>query len=262
MHSYKNFTFPLNVYSHILCKDYGSFKYLHYGLFEKEDLDIQRAQQRASDLFFSHLPTPPCRILEVGIGLGTTLAMLAKTGYSVTGITPDENQIRYAKNLHGETLPALCVGLENFTDTQKFDLILFQESAQYIGTVNLFKKALDLLCDDGQIIIMDEMSLYKISPLEPSLPLVDDYISLGKNFGFDLIKQLDLSTQASPTNIYILDAVMRYRDNLMNDLNLSSEQIDGLIQAAKVHLSKYDSGCYGYNLLHFQKHRQIQAHEG
>ena len=91
--------------------------------------------------------------------MGTTLNKLVKAGYDVTGITPDENQIHYAKNLHGESLPAFCEKLEDFSGTRKFDLIIFQESAQYIDTASLFRKASDLLCDGGQIIIMDEMSL-------------------------------------------------------------------------------------------------------
>jgi len=122
MQPYKNFTFPLNVYSHILCKDYGDFEYLHYGLFEQDGQNIQRAQQCASDLLFSHLTPSPCRILEVGIGLGTTLSKLVKAGYDVTGITPDENQIHYAKNLHGESLPAFCKRLEDFAGARKFNL--------------------------------------------------------------------------------------------------------------------------------------------
>lgn len=84
MASYKDFTFPLNAYSHILCKDYGDFEYLHYGLFEQGNPNIKKAQQRATDLLFSHLPPCPCRVLEVGIGLGTTLSNLVKMGYDAT----------------------------------------------------------------------------------------------------------------------------------------------------------------------------------
>ncbi|MGZ4955526.1 MAG: GNAT family N-acetyltransferase [Methylobacter sp.] len=251
MSSYKNFTFPLNAYSHILCKDYGDFEYLHYGLFEQHAQDIKRAQQRATDLLFSHLPPCPCRILEVGIGLGATLSKLINAGYDATGITPDENQIHYAKNLHGETLPAFCTKLEDFSDTRKFDLILFQESAQYIDTTTLFRTASNLLRDGGQIIIMDEVSLRKSS--EPGLPLIDDYISLGSSSGFDIIKQLDLSSQAAPTNAYILDAVTRYRENLVHDLDLPTEEIDGLIHAVQNHLSKYNDGRYGYGFLQLKK---------
>ena len=143
--------------------------------------------------------------------------------------------------------------MEDFSDTRKFDLIIFQESAQYIDTASLFIKASDLLTGDGQIIIMDEMSLYKISPSEPSLPLMNDYISQGNKSGFDLIEQLDLSSQALPTNAYIVDAVMRYRKDLVHDLDVSLEEIDGLINAAQIHLTKYCDGRYGYGFLHFKK---------
>jgi len=166
---------------------------LHYGLFEQDDeQDLQKAQQRATDLFFLQLPACPCRILEVGIGLGTTLSKLVKAGYDATGITPDENQINYAKNRYGENLPVFCQRLD-FT-SPKFDLIIFQESAQYIDTTILFRKASDLLTDGGQLIIMDELSLRKCSLSDPGLPWVDDYISLGSTLGFEKIKQLDLSS--------------------------------------------------------------------
>ncbi|MFI3157694.1 MAG: GNAT family N-acetyltransferase [Methylococcaceae bacterium] len=253
MSSYKNFTFPLNAYSHILCKDYGSFEYLHYGLFEQGDKDMKKAQQRATDFLFSRLPPCPCRILEVGIGLGATLAKLVNTGYDATGITPDENQIHYAKNFHGESLPAFCERLEDFSNTRKFDLILFQESAQYIETATLFRTASNLLRAGGQIIIMDEVSLYKPSPSEPSLPLLDDYITLANALGFDTIERIDLSSQASPTNAYILDSVTRYREDLAHELDLPIEEIDGLTQAARIHLDKYRDGRYGYGFLQFKK---------
>ncbi len=256
---YKNFTFPLNVYSDVLCKDYGTVEYLHYGLFDQDDDDIKSAQQRATDLLISHLPLKPCRILEVGIGLGTMLTKLLEAGYDVTGITPDENQINYAKNVHGLGLSILHERLENFSDTRKFDLILFQESAQYIDTVNIFKRASALLDDGGEIIIMDEISLRKTPPSEPGLPLLNDYILLGNSLGFDVIKQLDLSSQASPTNAYILAAVTRYRQHLVDDLDLSTEEIDGLINATQLHLAKYNDGRYGYCLLHFKKNQPKSA---
>lgn len=251
MSLHKNFTFPLNVYCHILNKDYGDCKYLHYGLFEQNQQNIEQAQQRATDLLLSHLPPPPCRILEIGIGLGTTLSKLVKSGYDAMGITPDADQIGYAKHVHGENLPAFCTRLEDFSNPEKFDLIVFQESAQYIDTATLFRQAANLLSDGGQIIIMDEISLHKST--EPGLPALDDYIALSDAAGFDLVKQLDLSNQASPTNSYILDAVNRYREDLISDLNLSSTEVDGLIGAVKKYLTKYRDGCYGYAFLQFKK---------
>lgn len=252
MQLYKNFSFPLNVYAHILSKDYGAFDYLHYGLFEPDDDDVIKAQRRASELLFSRLPPCPCRILEVGIGLGTTLSTLVKSGYDVTGITPDADQINYAKSVHGADLPVFLRRLEDFSDARKFDLMLFQESAQYIHTTDLFNKALELLADDGQIIIMDEVTL-RPSPTEPGLPARDTYLSMAEALGFELIEQLDLSSQMAPTNVYLVDAVTRYREDLIHDLDLSAEEIDGLMSAAQLQQAKYDDGRYGYCFLCFKK---------
>ena len=254
MLAHKNFTFPLNVYTHILYKDYGDAEYLHYGLFEdNNDQDIRKAQIHATNLLLSQLPPPPSKILEVGIGLGTTLSKLLKAGYDIIGISPDENQIQYAKNRYGEDLPIYCTRLEDFPFSEKFDLIIFQESAQYINTTILFQKATDLLKPEGQLLIIDELVRQERSRSEPELPSTKDYIHNGNIFGFEIIEQSDLSNKALPTNTYILNSVIRYREELINELELSSEQINDLILAAQNHLKKYCEGRYGYGLFHFKK---------
>ncbi len=255
MLAHKNFTFPLNVYTHILYKDYGDVEYLHYGLFEEDnnDQDVQKAQIHATDLLLSHLPTPPTKILKVGIGLGTTLSKLLKAGYDIVGISPDQNQIQYAKNRYGEDLPIYCTQLEDFSCTEKFDLIIFQESAQYINTTTLFQKAYDLLTAEGRILIIDELLLQEKSESEPELPSVKDYLLNSNNLGFEIIEQSDLSNKALPTNTYILNSVTHYHEDLMTELGLSSEQINNLISATQNHIRKYYSGRYGYGLFHFKK---------
>lgn len=255
MLAHKNFTFPLNVYTHILYKDYGDVEYLHYGLFEEDnnDQDMQKAQIHATDLLLSRLPTPPTKILEVGIGLGTTLSRLLKAGYDVVGISPDQNQIQYAKNRYGEYLPIYCTKLEDFSYTEKFDLIIFQESAQYINTTTLFQKASDLLTSEGRILIIDELLLQEKSESESELPSTKDYLLNSNNLGFEITEQSDLSNKALPTNTYILNSVTRYREDLMTELELSSEQINTLISATQNHIRKYYSGRYGYGLFHFKK---------
>ena len=73
---YRNFLFPLNVLTHALVAEEGDVPYLHYGLFEGEGESIQRAQQRSTDVLLARLPPPPSRVLEVGVGLGTTFDRL------------------------------------------------------------------------------------------------------------------------------------------------------------------------------------------
>ncbi len=256
---YKNFSFPLNVYSHILHFDFGGFDYLHYGIYEEGQTNIIVAQKHSSELLASRLPPPPCRLLDVGIGLGTTLAKLLQAGYEAIGITPDSHQIEVAFSLHGEGLPVACIKYEDFNDAKPFDVILFQESAQYIDAKTIFQKASGLLKQNGRIIIMDEVSLRKDSPSGPGLPLLDGYLSLGEQFGFDLQEQLDLTALASPTNDYIHDSVIRNYTRLIQHLDLAPTEIDSLLESIKAYSRKYKERLYGYCLLTFKKKPAIKA---
>jgi glycosyltransferase involved in cell wall biosynthesis/cyclopropane fatty-acyl-phospholipid synthase-like methyltransferase len=250
------FAFPLNVYAHLLVLDYGGFSYLHYGLFEPGLSDIAEAQECATALLFSRLPAPPCRILEVGIGTGATLARLVNTGYEALGITPETSQIDYAKSRHGAELPAVASRLEDFSSAEKFDLLLFQESAQYITSPALFQKAAELLREGGEILLMDEVALRENLH---GLPWLDGYPSAGAAAGFALVERLDLSSHAAPTNAYIVDALGRHRQRLIDDLGLQADAIAGLIASARNYQQKYEDGRYGYCLLRFRKNRDAES---
>jgi cyclopropane fatty-acyl-phospholipid synthase-like methyltransferase len=114
---------------HVLTLEEGEVRHLHYALFEREDESIASAQERSTALLVEALPPPPCRLLEVGVGLGTTLARLARAGYDVEGITPDERQVAIAKErLVGGRLHA--VPLESFSTDRRYGAIFFQESSQ------------------------------------------------------------------------------------------------------------------------------------
>src|SRR3712207_460187 len=115
---------------HILTLEEGGVSALHYGLFEHADEPISVAQERSTELLLSRLPSPPAALLEVGTGLGKTLARLARMGYDAEGITPDEKQIAMSPiglRLHH-------TAFESFETSRTYDAILFQESSQYIDS--------------------------------------------------------------------------------------------------------------------------------
>src|SRR5437762_183081 len=118
---------------HILTHEEGAVRYLHYGLFERPDDSIDAAQERSTELLLSRLPPPPARLLDVGVGLGTTLERLTRLGYDAEGITPDEKQAALARE------PVAVASFETF-DGGPYDLLLFQESSQYIDSDALFAK--------------------------------------------------------------------------------------------------------------------------
>ncbi len=240
---FKDLTFPLNVYAHALL------------LQEGKAINLHAAQQFSTDLLMTRLPSPPCRILEVGVGLGTTLSLLNQSGYDVHGITPDVQQVAYIqKNLNSSEASVSCHSLQDFkAQPENFDVVLLQESAQSIEPLVIFNKALDLLPLSGDLVIIDAFALkYDEAGME-DLHLLNDLVALAERFGFELVEQVDLSTQAAPTLDYLLQITATHRQRLIKDLALTDEQLTRLDESNRDYHKKYASGHYGYALLHFRK---------
>lgn len=254
---YVDLDFPLNVYAHALLLQEGRAEYLHYGLFKEGNADLSAAQQYSTELVLSQLPTPPCRILEVGSGLGTTISMLTSRGYSVHGITPDAKQIAHINRCFGAQVSVSCQALECFDDVpESYGVVLFQESGQYIDPLVIFNKALDLLEQSGSLIIVDEFALYRCEPGVEGLHLRADMLALAKRFGFEIQCDIDLSALAAPTLNYLLKVTGIHRQKLIDDLSLEPECMDKLDESNRLYQEKYAVGRYGYGLLHFRKKTQ------
>lgn len=250
----KNLTFPLNVYAHALLLETGQVDALHYGLFNNGEVAIPQAQHHATDLLLSHIPDAPKRILEVGVGLGTTFVELKRRGYQVHGITPDFIQISILNKRFGKNLTVDCQRFEDFEATQEsFDLILFQESAQYIEPLEIFNQALKLLPIDGEILIMDEFSLRREETGSERLHSLHDVIRLAERMGFKLTKQMDLSALVAPTLTHMLRLTEKFKDRLISELSLDCETLEELNKSNRNYQHKYADGLFGYALLKFKK---------
>jgi hypothetical protein len=242
---YRDFYYPLNVFMHILNAEEGGVAYLHYGLFHHEDEPIGVAQERSTALLLDRLPPPPARLLEVGIGLATTLHRLQSMGYDVEGITPDEKQIAMVRARYGETLRVHCAAFETFSSETTYDAIVFQESSQYIDSEALFAKA-EILAP--LVIVLDEFAMV---PLDTpgALRTHASFVEAAARHGFDVLEDLDLSKMAPPTVRYFIRRLPAYRDRLIADLGLTSEQVDALIVSGDNYVQRYETGVYAYRLL-------------
>lgn len=250
---YKDFSFPLNVYAHILEKEEGRVDYLHYGLFDQDGISASEAQANSTKLLWQHLP-PPGKLLEVGIGLGTTLARLCSEGYAATGITPDASQIAYAKNRHGEDLPAVCSKLEDYFEAPgQWEAMLFQESAQYVDPVDLFESASRLLVADGKMVVLDEFALRRTENHKEGLHYLEHFLRLAERAGFSLDARIDLSLSATPTLDWLLAAVKRHSGSLRDDLGVTQDELDALEVSNIIYHKKYANGQFGYFLLSFKR---------
>jgi SAM-dependent methyltransferase len=242
---YRDFYYPLNVFMHILTHEEGGVDYLHYALFADEHERIGAAQEHSTELLLARLPPPPARILEIGIGLGTTLLRLTRLGYDAEGITPDEKQIAMVRERHGDELRVRCIAFEALEPERRYDLLVFQESAQYIEAQTLFARARELA---PRVLVLDELALQPRD--EPgSLPSRAHFLEAAKAAGFELTEELDLSESAAPTVDYFIRRLPRYRDALKADLGLTDQQVDDLIESGKNYRELYRTGIYGYRLM-------------
>jgi cyclopropane fatty-acyl-phospholipid synthase-like methyltransferase len=239
--------FPLNVYADVLCLETGAVQYLHYGFFESAEDTPQAAQERSTELLLEQLGSTPQTILEVGIGLGTTLDRLHGLGHRVCGITPDPAQIRIARaRTPGATVHHTT--LEAFDTSERFDTLLFQESAQYIESPLLWQKAATLLKPGGRLLVLDEFSLWGGGTLPP----LKRFCELGESHGYRLAHQHDLSKAAAHTLRFLLDAVARHRSTLLRLPGLSDGMLEELQASNLRYQTYYDNGDYGYYLMTFE----------
>ena len=239
---YRDFYYPLNVFMHVLTLEDGGVEHLHYGLFERADEPLAAAQERSTALLLSRLPPPPARILEAGIGLGTTLARLVRLGYDAVGCTPDEQQIAMARARH-PSIDVRCAKFEEMSGA--YDTIVFQESSQYIESEALFATAAELA---PHVVVLDEFALRD----EGTLHRLDDFLDAAARHGFVVTELLDLSAKAPPTIDYFIARLPRYRDALLRDLGLTNAQVDELITSGAKYADAYRRGVYGYLLLQFR----------
>lgn len=134
---------------------------LHYGLWQ-DDLEVSiqnlpAAQQRYSEFLISHIPDGVKRILDVGCGAGGLASELLARGFEVEGVSPSPLLSEAAQQQAGEGFNIHQGRFEDvsFDQDQKFDLVMFSESFQYISLDSVFENAIRRLNAGGYILICD-----------------------------------------------------------------------------------------------------------
>jgi hypothetical protein len=245
---YREFPFPLNALLLVLQREEGRVEAMHYGLFEREGEPISVAQERSTALLLSRLPPPPRRLLEVGIGLGATLDRLLSLGYEAEGITPDARQMAVVRSRFGERFPVRAAGLEAFRTDRRYEVLVFQESSQYIESAALARKARELSEPGATLVVLDEFALREVER-PGSLPRLDRFLSCAAAEGFRAREEVDLSRQAAPTVDYFLSRIPGHRSEIAAELGVGPAELDGLLASGGAYRDLYRSGAYGYRLL-------------
>ena len=112
---------------------------LHYGFWDsgmasdRLSLDeLRHAQNRFRNELLSAIPAGVERVLDVGAGVGDSAFEMARRGYDVVAISPDQNHEKYFTDCRAPRLPFRCTTFEQFQTDSRFDLLFFSESLSLV----------------------------------------------------------------------------------------------------------------------------------
>jgi SAM-dependent methyltransferase len=197
---------------------------LHYGLWGDDlELCIQnlpQAQRRYSNFLLSHVPDSVTRVLDVGCGAGGVAAELLARGYEVEGVSPSPLLSDAARKQAGPDFKIHQGRFEEvaFDEDDKFDLVMFSESFQYITLDRVFELARRRLNPAGHVLICDffKTNASGRSAVGGGHP-IDKFRSALKSSGLELLEDKDITRQTAPN----LDLVEQMgRELLLPTFNL------------------------------------------
>lgn len=260
---WKELEFPYCYFAHAI-DPRGDVDHFHYGVWEQGTRGIKEAQENMTRLLLSLIPGGITRILDVGCGLGTTAVALARTGgYTVEAISPDRRLMELARLKHGdpENPRFVTASLDQYSCDRPFDLILFQESVQYIPVVELFSKCRTLVRPGGYLLMGDEF-VYRQRNEFPALPVKGELAAASRQAGFMLLLNRDITRQILPTLDFGLGVLDR-KDELLEAFRAYrpkvAEELDELDRGWRTYHRLYGAGEIKYEALMFRRRRDLKA---
>jgi len=245
---------PFGFYRLVLNSDH-----LHFGLWPDDapDSDLEKAQERMFDLLLSFFPQPPADVLDVGCGLGLSASMLAQKGYRVTAIAPSPELIAYARRAYADSGVDFQIAgfLEDSTAgfaASTYDIILFQESFQYLHPLEAaVRRARSLLHEKGIIVIGDEVCRDRsIQPQTAVHHCQDMMVTLAEQ-GFCVLSRREIQDRVVPTCNRIIEKFTTHYDDICRAVNTDSvgERLDFFLNGWKNQLAWYTQGKLGYEII-------------
>ena len=177
---------------------------LHYGYWPKgETATIQnfaKAQEAHSKLIIDHIPETTKRILDIGSGSGNLALKLINKSYQVDCVIPSKFLAEQVQAKLGNKSTIHICGFEDVPDSEKYDLILFSESFQYVKLGESLKKIPDMLSPNGYLLICDffRRDVPGKSPLGGGHSWKGFQETISK-LPFKQITDIDISNETAPT---------------------------------------------------------------
>ncbi len=178
--------------------------HLHYGYWTDDlELDISNlriAQENYVQLIISHIPEGVRRILDVGCGSGQIAKTLVDVDYEVDCVSPSHYLSEQARELLGQASHIYECYYEELQTEKRYDLILFNESFQYINLEEAIKKTFGLLNQGGYVMICDifKKNTPGKSPHSGGHSLRRFYDIVSEH-PFEAVTDLDITEETAPT---------------------------------------------------------------
>ena len=198
----------LNLYKFFFDSDYMHYGYWPSGL-DVKAINLRQAQENYSQFTFSHIPKEVKSIADIGCGAGKVAEELINLGYNVTCISPPSHLTDKATERLTGKAKVYASGFEDFKcNGEKFDLIFFSESYQYIDIQKGFEQCNRLLNPGGYILLSDFFHIHQSKgPLGGGHRLSVFYDEL-KHQPFELVEDLDITERIAPTMTLINSLTM------------------------------------------------------
>ncbi len=197
-------------------KHFLGLEHLHYGYWP-EGLavtmnNLRTAQENYTNFLVSHIPDGVKSILDVGCGSGHTSKRLSDMGYKVSCVSPSPVLSEKVRELVGNSCHVFECKYEDLQTPNKFDLVLFSESFQYMKVQRALDKSMEVLNPGGHILICDVFRK-DIEP-QPGEKGVGGGHTLNKFYSraaaasLQPVEDIDLTQQAMP-NMDLMDDTLK-----------------------------------------------------
>lgn len=196
----------------IFGKYFIQLDHLHYGYWpdnlKVNAANLHIAQEEYVKFITSHIPAGVKTILDVGCGTGQIAKTLLDMGYKVDCVSPSPFLKKSASELLGDKSRIFECFYEDLQTDERYDMIMFCESFQYIKLEKALSKTDSLLNNGGHLFICDFFRIdVQSKPFMGGGHKLPKFYNLVSASAFKLIEKVDITKETAP-NMDLLKDVL------------------------------------------------------
>ena len=198
----------LTICRHLFKTDDLHFGYWANGL-EVDLRNLPAAQEAHSQFVISQIPPGVRTVLDIGCGVGKMASRLIELGCRVDGVSPSAFLTNHARQLVGEEFHIFECKFEDLDTENRYDLLMFSESFQYVKTEPALQNCLKLLNEDGHLLVCDffRTEAEGEGPLNAG-PRLSHFYDVISGMPFAPVADIDITAETAPT-MDLVDSLLK-----------------------------------------------------